>query len=320
MVDIMKDNTIGYEHKTNTHEGQKLDKTFYSISPICHSGGIGSGFFSNYRVCLDKLIHFYQMNRTEKVFINWANTTFVEEFNPIVSYGEIIGGEMPIDDSKNPFNHWFEQENPYELDVPIDNIIISDMERPRNIDHSIDYFNHPSLKLQQFVDRKYIKIKESIQQKVDSIYQEHLDGHTVLGVMLRGSEFNYYHGDFYGHQNIESYISSIKKILLGNPQITKLFIVSDETEYVNKTSDAFPSSYFIPNIFRRTDETDEYIKRVTCWMNVSKKRENHCKLLGEETIIQTKLLSKCDYLFGRHCGIIAGAVLWNENIKKTFRL
>lgn len=28
-----------------------------------------------------------------------------------------------------------------------------------------------------------------------------------------------------------------------------------------------------------------------------------------------KLLGKCDYLFGRHCGLIAGAVLWNENIK-----
>lgn len=320
MVDIMKDNTIGYEHKTNTHEGQKLDKTFYSISPICELNGIGSGFFSNYRRCLDKLIDFHQMNRTETVYINWANTTFVEEFNPISHYGKIIGGEMPIDDSNNPFNHWFEQENPYELNVPVNNIIISSMEMSHNINHCVDYFNEPSLELQQLVDRKYIKIKDNIQQKIDSIYQQHFDGHTVLGVMLRGSEFDYWHGDLYGYQSIKSYILAIKKILLGNPQITKLFIVSDETEYVNKTSDTFPSSYFIPNIFRRTDETDEYIIRVGCWMNVSKKRENHCRLLGEETIIQTKLLSKCDYLFGRHCGIIAGAVLWNENIKKIFRL
>jgi hypothetical protein len=293
---------------------------YYSISPICEPGGIGSGFFSNYRICLEKLVDFHQMNRTENVYINWANTTFVDGFNPLVQYGKIIGGEMPIDDSNNPFNQWFEQENPYKLDVPIDNIILSDMRRSGHINHAEDYFDDPSLELQQFVDRKYIKIKDEIQQKVDSIYQEHFDGHTVLGVMLRGSEFNYHHGNIYGHQTIDSYISAIKKVLLGNPQITKLFIVSDETEYVNKTSDAFPSSYFIPNIFRRTDETDEYIIRVHCWMNVSKKRENHCKLLGEETIIQTKLLSKCDYLFGRHCGIIAGAVLWNENIKKVFRL
>ena len=261
------------------------------------------------------------MKRTENVYINWANTTFVEEFNPLIHYGEIIGGEMPIDDSNNPFNHWFEQENPYELNVPVDDIIISNIERPpTNINHGMDYFNDPSLELQQFVDRKYIKIKDIIQQKIDSLYQEHFDGHNVLGVMLRGSEYNHWHGGIYGEQSINTYISKIKKVLLKNPQITKLFIVSDETEYVNKISDAFPSSFFLSNIFRRTDETDEYIKRVPCWMNVSKKRENHCKLLGEETIIQTKLLSKCNSIFGRHCGIIAGAVLWNEKINKIFKI
>jgi hypothetical protein len=76
----------------------------------------------------------------------------------------------------------------------------------------------------------------------------------------------------------------------------------------------------MPNIFRRTDETDEYINRVHCWPNVSTKRPDHCKLLGEETIIQTKLLGKCDYLFGRLSGVFAGAVLWNENIKKVFKI
>jgi hypothetical protein len=55
-------------------------------------------------------------------------------------------------------------------------------------------------------------------------------------------------------------------------------------------------------------------------MNVSTKRNDHCKLLGEETIIQTKLLGKCDYLFGRLSGVFAGAVLWNENIKKVFKI
>ncbi len=34
-----------------------------------------------------------------------------------------------------------------------------------------------------------------------------------------------------------------------------------------------------------------------------------------ECIIQTKLLGKCHYLCGRFCGLTAGAVLWNENVK-----
>ena len=84
--------------------------------------------------------------------------------------------------------------------------------------------------------------------------------------------------------------------------------------------ESFPNSYFVPNIFRRTDETLEYMNRVFLWPNVDTKRENQNKLLGEETIIQTKLLGKCDYLFGIHSGIFAGAILWGENIKKIFKL
>ena len=138
--------------------------------------------------------------------------------------------------------------------------------------------------------------------------------------MARGSEYNYWHGDIYGVFGVEDYIKRIKVILKNNPEITKLFIVSDETEYVNELNKEFPNSYFMKNIFRRTDETIEYMNRVPCWMNVSTKRENHCKLLGEETIIQTKLLGKCDYLFGRLSGVFTGAVLWNDNLKKVFKI
>jgi hypothetical protein len=42
--------------------------------------------------------------------------------------------------------------------------------------------------------------------------------------------------------------------------------------------------------------------------------------LTEKTIIQTKLLSKCDHLLGRLSGVLCGAVLWNENIKKLHKL
>jgi hypothetical protein len=124
----------------------------------------------------------------------------------------------------------------------------------------------------------------------------------------------------YGIFDVNDYIREIKKILDNNPQITKLFLASEDMEYIESLHKAFPNSYFMPNVFRRTDETMEYINHVHCWPNVSTKRENHCKLLGEETIIQTKLLGKCDYLFGRLSGIFTGAVLWNDNLKQVFKI
>jgi hypothetical protein len=295
-------------------------KKYYSISPIFNPNGIGSGFFSNYRIVLEKLMNFNSNSNGMIPYINWANTTFVDGFNPIIENGSVIGGDMVIDDTINPFDLWFDQENPYSLNIPLENIIISPIERTMLIDHTKHYFNEPELLKQQEIDKLYIRPKQYILDKIDEIYEKEFKDHVVLGVMARGSEYNYWHGNIYGIFGANDYVREIKKILEAKPEITKLFIVSDETDYVNALHEAFPNSYFVPDVFRRTDETMEYINRVPCWMNVSTKRENHCSLLGEETIIQTKLLGKCNYLFGRRCGILAGAILWNENIKELITL
>jgi hypothetical protein len=284
-------------------------KTFYSISPTNHGWGYGYGFFSNYRICLEQLIHYENMNSSTTPYIDWTKTTWAEGFNPFESSN--------FNFTYNPFDLWFDQEIPSESDR-IEKCTLGP--RPDLIHHAKDYFDEKeSLEIQQTVDRKYIKIKKDILDKVDEIYQNELEGHVVLGVMARGTEYNFHH-PMYGVFNAHDYIREIEKILNESPDITKIFIVSEDTQYVNEIKNYFPSSFFVPDVFRRTDETDEYINIVHCWPNVSVKRENQCKLLGEETIIQTKLLSKCDYLFGRHSGIFCGAILWNENIKKIFKI
>ena len=299
-------------------------KKYYSISPIFNPNGIGSGFFSNYRIVLEKLSYYHENGNLGTPYINWANTTFVDGFNPIFVNGQTTGEFMTMDDTINPFNLWFNQENPYELNIPEENIIITPIDRvnhPYRIEHSQNYFNNPTeLKRQQTIDKLYIKPKQYIIDKIDDIYEKELKGHSVLGVMARGSEYNHWHGNIYGVFGVDKFISGIEAALKNNPEIDKIFIVSDETDYVNKISEAFPSSYFVPDVFRRTDETLEYINEIPYWMNISDKRKNHCSLLGEETVIQTKLLAKCDYLCGIHCGVLAGAVLWNENIKKILLL
>jgi hypothetical protein len=283
-------------------------KTFYSISPT-HGWGYGYGFFSNYRICLEQLIHHENTNVSATPYIDWTKTTWAEGFNPFKS--------TDFNFTYNPFDLWFDQEIPSESDT-IKKFSLS-LREPL-INHNKDYFyEKQSLEMQQTVDKKRMKVKKNILDKVDEIYKNELEGHVVLGVMARGTEYNFHHPMF-GVFNIQDYIKEIKKILDENTDITKILIVSEDSHYINEIKNHFPSSFFVPDVFRRTDETDEYMNRIHCWMNVSEKRENHCKLLGEETIIQTKLLSKCDYLFGRHSGIFCGAILWNENIKKIFKI
>jgi hypothetical protein len=282
---------------------------FYSITPTNHGWGFGYGFFSNYRICLEHLIDHHENGDGSIPYIDWSKTTFVEGFNPFESTNNIPDG--------NPFDQWFDQIIPQKNDIVIRCTRKSDDNKYHHAKH---YFDEPEqLKIHQTVDKLYIKPKKYILDKIDEIYEKELKGHVVLGVMARGTEYNFHH-PMYGVFEINDYIEEIKKILDANPQITKLFLASEDMEYIDALHKSFPNSYFVPDVFRRTDETMEYVNRVHCWPNVSTKRDNQCKLLGEETIIQTKLLGKCDYLFGRFSGIFAGAVLWNDNFKKVFKI
>ena len=281
------------------------------ISPTKHGWNYGYGFFSNYRICLEELISHHESGNEEIPYISWANTTWVESINPFE--------DKVAPSDTNPFNLWFDQ--------PI--ISIEDTSTLNNyppsrygtlIDHAQHYFDNPTeLKRQQTIDNLYIKPKQYILDKIDKIYKDEFEGHTVLGLMARGTEYNLHH-PMYGVFGVQDYINEVKKILEENKEITRIFIVSEDMEYIDAISKAFPECYFMPDVFRRTDETMEYINRVHCWPNVSTKREDHCRLLGEEVIIQAKLMGKCDYLFGRLSGMLAGGVLWSENIKKVFKI
>ena len=286
-------------------------KTYSLITPTKHGWHYGYGFFSNYRICLEELIHHHESGSVETPYISWANTTWVEEINPF----ENKLGPSDI----NPFDFWFEQPI-----INSDDVVKNNEYPPHQygtiIDHAQHYFDNPiELNRQQSIDKLYIKPKQYILDKIDEIYEKEFKGHVVLALMARGTEYNLHH-PMYGVFGVEDYIKEVSKILEENPEITKLFIVSEDMEYIDALTKAFPNSYYMPNVFRRTDETMEYINHVHCWPNVSKKREDHCRLLGEEVIIQAKLMGKSDYLFGRLSGMLAGGVLWSENIKKVFKI
>tara|TARA_Y100000389_G_scaffold132720_1_gene130174 strand:- start:6081 stop:6944 length:864 start_codon:yes stop_codon:yes gene_type:complete len=281
------------------------------ISPTKHGWHYGYGFFSNYRICLEELISHHESGNEEIPYISWANTTWVESINPFE--------DKVAPSDTNPFDLWFNQPSISSEDTSTLN------KYPPSrygtlIDHAQHYFDNPTeLKRQQTIDNLYIKPKQYILDKINKIYKDEFEGHIVLGLMARGTEYNLHH-PMYGVFGVQDYINEVKKILEENKEITKIFIVSEDMEYIVAISKAFPESYFMPDVFRRTDETMEYINRVHCWPNVSTKREYHCRLLGEEVIIQAKLMGKCDYLFGRLSGMLAGGVLWSENVKKVYKI
>lgn len=287
---------------------KKDKKKFLRVTPTNFGWGYGYGFFSNYRVCLQQLI---TNHRGKKLipYIDWRNTTWVEGVDPMQSTS------MPKN-QVNPFDYWFEQQIPRNIDkVKFSKEKIN----PTIIDHSLNYFKDERLLEQQAVDKLYIKPKAFITDKIREIYKSEFEGEVVLGVMARGCEYNLHH-PFYGVFGIDEYVEEVRTILDKRPDITKIFIVSEDSHYIERFKNEFSSVYYLKDVFRRTDETEEYMNKYHHWCNISKKRENHTKLLGEEVIVQTKLLGMSDYLIGRNSGIFCGAVLWSENIKEIFNL
>jgi hypothetical protein len=278
------------------------------IRIIPNRNNFGSGFFSNYRMILEDLIYNHEngMNRTP--YIDWGQTAWVEGYNPFEG--------QPITRKENPFDFWFEQTIPNSDDDVINYIPIVSQ---TIIKHTLDYFgDNEQLNRQRLVEEKYIKLKGEINEKIDMIYNQNFKNEVVLGVVARGCEFFHWHPQN-NTPTIEDYIKDINKILQENPQITKIFLVSEDYNYINILNKEFTNSYYMRDVFRRTDESIEYMNRVYLWPNMSTKRREQNKLLGEEVIIQTKLLGKCDYLYGAHTGVFCGAVLWGQNIKKIFK-
>lgn len=268
----------------------------------------GYGFFSNYRICLEDLIDHHEKKKNALPYISWKNTLWVESINP---------WENKIDPSDiNPFDFWFDQ------DIPTTEDTCTNSSYPVSsygniIDHGQHYFDEPDqLKRQQLVDRLYIKPKQFIIDKVNRIFKQEFEGYKVLGLVARGTE-NILHHPQYGTFGIEDYINYVKAYLQENKDIDKVYIVSEDSHWVEALHKALPNSYFVPDVFRRTDETMEYMNRVHCWPCVSNKRKNQAQLLGEEIILQAKLLGKCQHLAGKHGGIMAGGVLWSENTEKV---
>tara|TARA_R100000544_G_scaffold37157_2_gene27477 strand:- start:1646 stop:2536 length:891 start_codon:yes stop_codon:yes gene_type:complete len=294
--------------------------SFLKITPTLHGWGYGYGFFSNYRICLEQLMLHDKRGDNRIPYIDWSGTTFVEEFNPFLDKnydGRKYKASSQVPREENPFDWWFDQKIPLESDEVT---LCNTQSDPKVLDHSKHYFDKPNeLKIQKEADIKYIKVKDHILKKINDIYETEFKNEVVLGIMARGTEYNEHH-PMYGLFNVYDYIREIKKVLKNNKNITKLFILSEDIDYIKAIHEAFPSSYFMPDVFRRTTESMDYVNQVHCWPNVHTGRKDHCRLLGEEVIIQARLLGKCDYLFGRLSGILTGGVIWGENIKKVYQI
>lgn len=263
-----------------------------------------SGFYSNYFSVLSTI-----RQGLEKNLVPLINTTN-SWFNPTCDFKE----DTVTDPSINPWDWWFEQ------DIQQGNITHIGIERAF-ISHNPTHF----LKLTDFpyfrdLADKYCKIRPHILQEEEELHKWFLKGKTTLGVLARGTEMLQHHKE-YPKVEAKDWPGVIKFVLEQHPDVDNLFLVSDDVEIVKTVLTAFPQVRFLPHYFRSSNQDIKSFENALepWWLYSPNGNPDHRKRLGEECLIQARLLARCEYFVGAHSGITNATHFFNkEPFKRSY--
>ncbi len=262
-----------------------------------------TGFFGNF-FCILSMIKESQELDAEP-YVDFKNTAFCEGYNPYED-------ESYPKNSSNPWDWWFEQSR-----IESDQDLISvPQEYSMSLDQSRSLHRRSDLEVLKKIFKDNFTIKEKIIQEAEDYYKRFFEGRKILGVMARGAEKNYFEPQ-YGLHSTKLWIDETKRILRKKKDVDHIFLVTEEESTVEQFKRHFPDILFL-DVFRRTNQDDEFIKNFPLWPCLDNSRHNHKKRLGEECIIQALLLSRCNYLLGKQCGTISAAVLFSNKIDEIY--
>ncbi len=257
---------------------------------------------------------FGKLNKNKKFYIIrrhpsaglFSNITFIlnhlkicEDMNliPIVdmeNYPTIYNEKNLVKNERNSWEYYFKKFNNYSLSEIYNskNVFLSNMKFEKYM--ALDMTN-PVIK-NQF---KKIKIKDEIIKKDEKFYKKNLGfkNNKILGIHLRGSTYKTARGHAFPPtpgimiEHIESLIKEYK--------YNKIFIVTEEQDYLNKLLNHFGKKCIYYNSYR--------MKTVDSFNIYPRKK--HRYLLGQEILIEALILSKCEGLCYIKSNVISAAIL-----------
>lgn len=150
------------------------------------------------------------------------------------------------------------------------------------------------------VVKKYVRAKSHIQKKVDVFYDEHLGGHYVLGVHIRGTDFHYA-----PPVSPAEYFDSVERFKSEHPDL-RLFLATDQVQYLDAMRKRFGDSVHTYDCVRSTDSTAPFHMD-----SVSPYRK------GEDVLIDILLLSRANHLIRGASNVGEMAMYFGEQLTCT---
>lgn len=283
---------------------KRLRKKYY----IIYRSAGGAGFFSNYMWVLGHVIFAKRLG--------YIPVVDMENYPTLYSEVEPVHGE------KNAWNYYFENVEKVTLEEAYASgrYVFGD-DAPLHLyegKYCKGIYRYPTDKAISYyapIIRKNLHIKKELLDEFEQKWSRKVkDAEAVLGIHVRGTDMK----NNLGHPMpaaTQCYLENAFEILQKHPEISKVFLATDEYNVAETFAKTFQESQwklFINEAFRVWD-SGEKKKTGIHETVVEHARCNHKYLLGKEVLQDAYYLSKCDYLLCGYSNISNVALLWNGN-------
>lgn len=149
--------------------------------------------------------------------------------------------------------------------------------------------------------RDYIRIKKPIQKKIDAFYDAHMAGKKVIGIHLRGTD-KCSEAEVVGTTD---YLEIANNWASQQKEECIFFVATDEEQLLEKAKEGLNGTVYHWDSCRSID--GKAVHHKTNHHSPAKK--------GEEVLIETILLSRCDVIIRGHSNIAYTATFFNPAIE-----
>jgi hypothetical protein len=286
-VNNIKLNNLNDQEHRISFGNKNPEKIFYIIrrSP-------GAGLFSNVISVLNHL----------KICEDNKYIPYVDMENFLTIYNE----NLIINGTFNAWEYYFKKVSNYTLSEIYDskNVIISSNVIRKNFEHWPN-----KNKVFKKIYNKYIYFKDDINNKAhDFCISNYIETENTLGIHFRGTSYKKSAGHHYPG-TIEQFTNIIEN-LLKNYNFTKIFLVTEETNYLNNLKKRFKNKICY---------IDSYRSNIDDAFNTFP-RSLHRYKLGEESVLESIILSKCRGILYVSSNIVHFSNLISNNNQKLFEL
>ena len=263
------------------------DKTFYIIKKTP-----GAGLFSNVLFILNHL----------KIAKNKNYIPFVDMQNFHTIYNE----KNKIYKTKNAWEYYFENFSDYAIDeiYQSQNVYITS-----NLFEETFFKDLNTEEITKFF-REHIRIKKNYSRFIKNFSDKNFENKKILGIHFRGTSYKNSPGHPFPATK-KQIINKINELQLYN-KFDKIFLVTEEENYKKFLISKFGEKILFIKSSYRSNKNDAF--------KVYPRRSHRFKM-GREALIETLLLSKCDYLIHITSNISSAAIAWQLNKdQKRYRI